>query len=370
MWRPAWCGSAFVVCLDDFGSVWAFGRNEYGQLGFNDNTKVSIPKKVPGLREIVAISCGYSHTICADDFGKVWSFGNNDKGQLGIGNHKRTNIPTIVERLPKTISYVSCGPYNSFCLEGNGDLWSFGDNVSGQLGPIEDINCTIFPQKTTLRDIRDISAGSNHTICINNKGHLVVFGSNEQGQLGLGDTPGPFRQPITLLEYQNIISIACGWNFTLLLQIDGSVISFGENNDGQLGHGDRVSLRMGKKIPGIPPIRTISATFYTSLCIDELNVLWVFGKYNTDKTGIPLGIYAGHCKPKQLSRVGKVVTISQGGQYFVAKTDQSKVWVFDNEAHYHVPCVDRHEHDTYLDEEFSNIVGIPKGNNRAKSARK
>ena len=152
--------------------------------------------------------------------------------------------------------------------------------------------------------------------------------------------------------------------------MDGSVISFGENNDGQLGHGDRVSLHIGKKISGIPPIRTISTAYHTSLCIDELNALWVFGKYNTDKTGIPLGIFSGHCKPKKLTRAGKVVTISQGGQYFIAKTDQSKVWVFDNGAHYHVSCVDRHEHDTYLDEEFSNIVGIPKGNNRAKSARK
>ena len=82
-------GQSHGLILDSNNLVWAWGSNNFGQLG--DGTYID--KKTPVListedsllrgRKIISVSAGLSHSIALDSAGVVYSWGNNDFGQLG-----------------------------------------------------------------------------------------------------------------------------------------------------------------------------------------------------------------------------------------------------------------------------------------------
>src|SRR5690349_17347399 len=84
-----------------------------------------------------------------------------------------------------------------------------------------------------------ISCGGHHSLLLNEDGLVFSFGKNEYGQLGLGnkiDQTTP--QLITSLENIRIKKISCGRDHSLLLSEDGLIYSFGFNQFGQLGLGN------------------------------------------------------------------------------------------------------------------------------------
>lgn len=83
------------LARDDAGRVWAWGSNEYGQLGLSDNNNgkdnehivAPTPAQVPGLPcRAVGISAGGSHSAILGEDGRVYTFGNPSNGQLSTGN--------------------------------------------------------------------------------------------------------------------------------------------------------------------------------------------------------------------------------------------------------------------------------------------
>src|SRR5258708_13634 len=66
------------LLLDDEGQVYAFGRNNYGQLGIGNNIAQNIPVKIDINSKIVQIVAGYEHSLLLDDEGQVYAFGKND----------------------------------------------------------------------------------------------------------------------------------------------------------------------------------------------------------------------------------------------------------------------------------------------------
>ncbi len=108
-----------------------------------------------------------------------------------------------------------------------------------------------------------IAAGHLHTLALTSDGHVSSWGFNLYGQLG--DTDGMERhypKDITdafiLLEDEQIIAIAAGYNSSIALTSQGRVFTFGENTDGQLGD----ETTMYKNTP-------TDITAYFSLLVDE-----------------------------------------------------------------------------------------------------
>ena len=85
---------------------------------------------------IQQICCGYYHTLALSANGTVWSFGRNDYGQLGLGHTvQKVYAPQLVSGLEsKGIHKVSAGCYHSVAVARSGDLFVFGRNNHGQLG--------------------------------------------------------------------------------------------------------------------------------------------------------------------------------------------------------------------------------------------
>lgn len=93
-------GSDHTLAIDTEGAVWAWGSHAEGQLGTDtDGTLVTYPQKIPGLHNIIAISAGDHCSLAVKRDGTIWAWGKNNQGQLGDGTTQNRTVPTQVIEL-------------------------------------------------------------------------------------------------------------------------------------------------------------------------------------------------------------------------------------------------------------------------------
>jgi alpha-tubulin suppressor-like RCC1 family protein len=95
-----------TVVLKKDGTVWAIGLNECGQLGDGTTTDALTPVQVKGLsgvRQVVAMGGGtdlepggFGHNLALLEDGTVYAWGRNDHGELGTGDTDHRLIPVPV----------------------------------------------------------------------------------------------------------------------------------------------------------------------------------------------------------------------------------------------------------------------------------
>jgi alpha-tubulin suppressor-like RCC1 family protein len=93
-------GGEHSLILNSNGQVFSFGGNMCGHLGLGDEKNRNQPTIIKniGIGRIAAISAGVCHSLIANSEGQVFSFGSNLSGQLGLGDNKNRSIPTLIER--------------------------------------------------------------------------------------------------------------------------------------------------------------------------------------------------------------------------------------------------------------------------------
>ena len=90
-------------------------------------------------------------------------------------------------------------------------------------------------QVFNLPIIKQISCGAYFTICLDYEGFLHSFGENYQGQLGIGNTDDQYyHYPQKIQDIPPVASISCGVYHTLVITNDDNLWSFGSNEQGQL----------------------------------------------------------------------------------------------------------------------------------------
>ncbi len=252
-------GLRYTVALDDNGNVWAWGQNDRGQLGDGTDTSRTTPFKVTGpegkgfLSGITAIYAGQNHTIALDEDGNVWAWGDNWGGQLGDGTKTTRYTPVKVksyglDEFLSGIIAISGGRYHTVALKEDGSVWTWGWNEYGQLG--DGTHTTrLKPVRVKgpggvgyLSGIIDIAGGRDHTVALDNNGDVWTWGCNDDSQLGDGTvtprtTPVKVKGPGGAGFLTGIVGIAAGQSHTVALKEDGSVWTWGCNEDGQLGDG-------------------------------------------------------------------------------------------------------------------------------------
>jgi alpha-tubulin suppressor-like RCC1 family protein len=142
------CGGGHTIVLTNSGGVFAWGVNNYGQIGIENEGKVQLaPIKLIGFnnKSVVKITTGNNHSLALTEFGHKFSWGINDCGQLGY--EKTNNEPKMIlfgDNEVNTISIkeIKCGFKHSLLLSNDGDIYTFGSNVFGQLGDNSQVNRT------------------------------------------------------------------------------------------------------------------------------------------------------------------------------------------------------------------------------------
>jgi alpha-tubulin suppressor-like RCC1 family protein len=155
------------------------------------------PVQVPGITGVFAIAARGRHTLALRNDGSVWAWGSNQYGQMGDATTSNRLSPYAVPGMA-SVTQVAAGFSHSVVLKSDGTLWVWGLNNSGQMGVTSTQNCATssgaLGAPCARSPVQDAShsgatlvvAGGAHTITVRPDGTLVAYGLNASGQLGYG----------------------------------------------------------------------------------------------------------------------------------------------------------------------------------------
>lgn len=186
------------------GNVWAWGLNTSGQLGLDPKTtntsESSAPLIVPGLPAtgITGIAAGGAFNCAVANDGSLWAWGNNDFGQLGNGGTVQSPSPVRVMKgagIPlnnqSSVVKVVAGLSHALALLSDGSVWGWGYNIYGQLGnnskvdSLYAVQVVDFTGTGFLSNVTDIRVFGSSSMAQKN-GAWYAWGDNSYGQLGIG----------------------------------------------------------------------------------------------------------------------------------------------------------------------------------------
>jgi alpha-tubulin suppressor-like RCC1 family protein len=243
-------GYQHSLALQSNGTVWTWGNNDYGQLGNNSSNTSLTPVALTSLPDnIIAVSAGNNFSLALTSDGYIWAWGDNQYGQLGTGSTTSSPFPVKVYYNDQSdyrgdFIAISAGGYHSLGLTSSSTVWTFGGNQSGQLGDNTLVNKfnPVPVQRSeggTLSDIIAISAGLDFNLALSSSFNVWAWGNNNGGQLGNNSVTNSSMAVTvktssgTLLT--NVNTVAAGNTHSLVLRSDKSIWAWGSNAYGQLG---------------------------------------------------------------------------------------------------------------------------------------
>jgi len=356
-WNPVMQGAGKVAAgvghtlmIDADGNVWAWGANEFGQLGIGSSDDQTAPCQIDTLTGIIAVAAGDTHSVALDGDGNVWVWGNNDKYQLGLGTTENSNIPVKLTTISGVKVISAAGNY-SLAVKTDGTLWSWGEACKANLNygtsgidgqtpgqmkygtPSPAVNhyyenvksaaasrnfyAVLFADGTISRSgyfidnvgartywtmlsnpglmgVQAVSAGDDFLIALLEDGTVAVLGDNSQGQYGNGTrinpTPATAAAYKKVSELDEVVAISAGGAHGLALRADGSVWGWGQNDKGQLGNGNMATQLLPVAATGVAGIKAIDAgRLYSIVLADDVSATikaYAFGANDQGQLGI------------------------------------------------------------------------------------
>ena len=210
--------------------------------------------------------------------------------------------------------------------------------------------------KFWIRDdkIVELACGDEHSAVITNSGRLYTFGNNDWGQLGHGNSK-TYTKPnvVKTLKGNRVKAVACGRSHTLVISESG-VFSFGAGADSQLGHGDNKDYNVPKKIEAFcdKNIKQISCGAEHSAAVTENGELFVWGSGSEGQLG--LGVV--ECERPSLLKFRSKVTFVACGYYHTAViTELGKLYTFGDDESGKLGLEDNQCQDTEQPQEVKTL---------------
>ena len=244
-WKQVSCGSNHTAAIKTDGTLWVWGSQSlYGYLGDNTLTSRSSPvQTVAGGTNWKQVSCGYSHTAAIKTDGTLWVWGRNDSGKLGFWNlgdagtspvtvsGSKTTASTFTTSNTSGVSvgmkvYTSTVAVNwttvsainpnvsiTFTPTGPAGTWtgtiSLGVNAIKPSMP----NAVSSPVQTIAfgTNWKQVSCGFANTAAIKTDGTLWLWGSNSYGRIGDNTTTNRSSPVQTIMYGTNWKQVCCGY---------------------------------------------------------------------------------------------------------------------------------------------------------------
>jgi len=207
-----------------------------------------------------------------DQNGQLWEWGNNAYAQDGL----HPKLPIMVD-IPAPVLSAAQGMRHSVAVDDTGSVWVWGDNSAGQLGS-GDFRSSAQPLRLALQAVVAVAAGAWHTVALDKDGHVWAWGSNTLGQLGDGK-PGKFSvsaQPKKIENLDKVVAVRSGDFHVLVLRVDGTVWSWGGNQDEP--DGKRFLHDRPIQVAGLEKMLTIKAGGNASQAVGVDGKAWVWGR--------------------------------------------------------------------------------------------
>ncbi|MBI0136229.1 MULTISPECIES: InlB B-repeat-containing protein [Bifidobacterium] len=389
---------SFSLAVGSDGNAYAWGANGYGQLGngmssySGQSTPVMVRKPdrktypdLPADFTYLQASAGYVHSLALGSDGNVYAWGYNDYGQLGNGTTGSYQTTPVMVRTPDRKTYpdlpadftylqVSAGYQHSLAVGSDGNVYAWGNNSSGQLGngttSYSSQNTPVrvkTPDRKTYPDLPadftylQVSSGDYHSLALGSDGNVYAWGSNGYGQLGDGTTSSqntpvrvktPDRKTYPDLPADfTYLQVSAGYQHSLALGSDGNAWAWGNNGDGRLGDGTsssrytpvRVKTPDRKTYPDLPADFTylqVSAGSDHSLAVGSDGNAWAWGCNGSGNLGnnttgssyVPVRV-RDPASPKDTSKGLQAAQVSAGSHLSLAVGSDGNAWAWGNNGY-------------------------------------
>lgn len=175
----------------DGKNLYTWGWNDYGQIGNNSRNYQATPVQIttdssgspfPGAAyTITQIAAGADHSLALRSDGTVWAWGRNSYWEVGdgIGGYQDALRPVQVLGLSNVIG-VAAGGYHSIAIKSGGTIWTWGLNNYGQLGYVTASYRNDLPAQINGITASNVAGGGYHSLAIG-----IMWGITRRIQSGL-----------------------------------------------------------------------------------------------------------------------------------------------------------------------------------------
>jgi alpha-tubulin suppressor-like RCC1 family protein len=291
-WSSVSAGKYLTAAIKTDGTLWTWGINGLGQLGDGTITCRSSPGTTAGGgTNWISVSAGITfHTAGIKTDGTLWTWGRNDSGQLGDGTRTNRSSPGTTAGGGTNWSSVSGGDNHTAAIKTDGTLWTWGFNNCGKLGDGTITNRSS-PGTTAGGGTNwsNVSGGYSHTAAVKTDGTLWTWGCNLSGQLGDSTITNRSGPGTTAGGGTNWSSVSAGLCVTAGIKTDGTLWTWGAASPfgpGQLGDGTATARSSpGTTAGGGTTWSSVSVALYHTAGIKTDGTLWTWGGNDSGRLG-------------------------------------------------------------------------------------
>ncbi|XP_048453850.1 E3 ubiquitin-protein ligase HERC2 [Rhincodon typus] len=277
-------------------------------------------------------------TLSAGGSGTIYGWGHNHRGQLGGIEGAKVKVPTPCEALAtlRPVQLIG-GEQTLFAVTADGKLYATGYGAGGRLG-IGGTESVSTP--TLLESIQHVfvkkvavNSGGKHCLALSSEGEVYSWGEAEDGKLGHGNrSPCDRPRVVESLRGIEVIDVAAGGAHSACITAAGELYTWGKGRYGRLGHGDSEDQLKPKLVEALQGYRVIDVACGSgdaqTLCLTDDDIVWSWGDGDYGKLGrggsdgckVPMKI-------DSLTGLG-VVKVECGSQFSVALTKSGSVYTW------------------------------------------
>lgn len=290
--------------------------------------------RLPTGSRIPKISMGAAHGIILASDGSLWSWGENYLGWPVLGSGTKGN-QTILRRIAEDNDWVDVSTSDSHCLalKADGTMWTWGQNLYGQLG-IASSGRADSERATPVRsapgnDWKQVAAGGSHSLALKKDGTLWAWGNNWAGQLGIGSSATEVHQVTQVGVGTNWVKIQASAIQSVGLQTDGTLWFWGSLTGSAT---DTNRFDVPTRISADTNWSEVGFGFFTVFAIKGDGTLWIWGRKAGIFTGGPIEIL--NPTPGQIGTNNdwKACSMSETFHRVLQKNDGS-LWALDASDH-------------------------------------
>lgn len=248
------------------------------------------------------VACGKSHTAVVKGDGTLWTTGENYRCQLGDGTTQGRLTPV---KVLDNVASVTCGEYQTAAIRTDGTLWTWGltnnnalpvgggDTLNEEMGTMNQSK----PLKV-MDNVAAVACGYYYTAVIKTDGTLWTWGNNNEGQLGNGIIgrksngewyPGKPVEPVETVfkVMDNVVAVACGDSHTAAIKSDGTLWVWGYNGRGTVGDGTTDTRSSPVKV--LDSVVAVACGDNHTAAIRKDGTLWMWGSNWSGQLGKSIG---------------------------------------------------------------------------------
>jgi alpha-tubulin suppressor-like RCC1 family protein len=217
------------------GEVFVWGYGLYEQLGFEmpiiqfkTHTPAAMqylpfPLRVPGLRDVVAVAGGSQHSLALLKDGTIRAWGTNKDGQVGDGTTTTRKTPVSVIGVRNAVAIAAFSTVSAALLaDGTVMTWGNGNSGLGRKTATRDAANPTPALVDGVTGITSLAIGSIHMVAVTDTGTVMSWGDNMIGEVGHRGT-----SPALIPGLTNVASVEAYTGRTFAVLASGTIMALG-----------------------------------------------------------------------------------------------------------------------------------------------